>query len=103
MAALDDFARTLVIEQLRRSRTTALLAQRRQMESEVAAKANEFVNRRTLESMDRPTMDRLEALIDGGASVEQIQSFIAANVPNKDQLVANALIEFRNLYLGSSS
>jgi hypothetical protein len=100
VATLNDYARDLLTEQLKRNGGSVTPAVRGEMEVELVGRLNDFINRRTLESMDEATLARFEAFVDSDPPATEIQRFVEANVPNKVYIVSEALKEFRKLYLG---
>ncbi len=79
-------------------------AVRQQLVSDLLQRAADMVNKRLIESMDEPTVDRLNALLDSAPDDPKVfEDFITQNVPNKETIAATALVEFRALYLGKDA
>lgn len=77
---------------------------RAQLISELTGRANDFLNRRLLDAMSDEAVEQFNKLLnEPSLTTEQVQNFITANVPNRDQVVAAALVEFRALYLGDKA
>lgn len=79
-------------------------AVREQLVHELTGRATDFVNRRLIDAMSDETVEQFNALLDDDSlDPAKAQQFVEANVPNKDQVVAAALVEFRALYLGDKA
>ena len=74
-----------------------------QLEADLSSRAIDLINRRVLEAMPEQTLSHFEALLDSDASQEAMQEFIEYNVPNREYVIAQALLEFRQLYLGDKA
>jgi hypothetical protein len=75
---------------------------RQQMVKNLSERAVNLVNKRLVENLPEDKVAELEKLIDSQPeNAEAYQKFIDENLPNKDQVVAIALAEFRSLYLGT--
>jgi len=78
-------------------------AVRKQLVDDLTDRATDLVNRRLVEAMSEEDVKAFGELLDqqpeDGAAV---QAFIEAHVPEKQDIAARALLEFRSLYLGSS-
>jgi len=70
---------------------------------ELSERLEDFINRRVIDAMDGPTVERFTALLDTGPDAPAVQAFIERNVPNRQRVAASALTEFRNLYLGRTA
>lgn len=74
---------------------------RTQLVSELTSRASDFLNARLIDAMSDETVEHFSAMLDDESTTpEQVQNFIATNVPDKDRVIASALAEFRVLYLG---
>lgn len=72
-----------------------------QLVSDLSARAADMVNKQVVESMNEDVLQEFEVLIDTKADDTQaVQDFIDNKVPNKEEIAAKALLEFRTLYLG---
>jgi hypothetical protein len=72
-----------------------------QMVRDLSERANDLINRRLIDAMTEEQADRFDQLLQTNPDVRAVQAFIEASVPNRDLVVSSALIEFRNLYLGT--
>lgn len=61
----------------------------------------DLIDREAISAMSEPNVDKLNQMLDEGASNDAVQSFIASVVPNMQQIVAQATIRFRKAYLNS--
>jgi hypothetical protein len=74
---------------------------RQQLAEDLSSRLNDFINKRLIESMPEDVLAKFEEQLDSGnATTESLQQFVADNLPDKEQVTANALMEFRALYLG---
>lgn len=79
-------------------------AVRAQLVAELTSKANDLINRRLIDAMSDEVVSHFNDLVeDENTDAAAVQQFITTNVPNRDQVVAAALIEFRALYLGEKA
>jgi len=77
---------------------------RQQLVSELTSRAADFVNQRLIQNMSDEALPHFESLLDEDpVDAQRIQEFIATNVPDKEKIAANALLEFRILYLGEKA
>ncbi len=77
---------------------------RAQLTDELTSRATDFVNRRLIDAMSDEVAAQFNAFLDDeSVTPEQVQNFVETNVPNREQVVASALVEFRSLYLGDKA
>lgn len=69
---------------------------------DLSERAEKIVNKRLIDSLNEEQFDQLEKLTASSPDEQAVQDFINANVPNKERVVALALAEFRQLYLGTA-
>lgn len=75
-----------------------------ELAAELTDRAISFVNQRLVLAMTDDVANRFADLAESGqADDEALQKFIEENVPNKDQVLAVALSDFRTLYLGNKA
>ncbi|HSW78626.1 MAG TPA: DUF5663 domain-containing protein [Candidatus Babeliales bacterium] len=67
---------------------------------DLTTRLNDLINRRLLDAMDDKTLAEFNKMIEKEAEATELQEFIDKNVPDKQQIVTAALLEFRQLYLG---
>ena len=76
---------------------------RQRMVQNLTERANDLINKRLIEAMNDDQVEQLNQLLDSEPHNPQaVQDFTAQHLPNKDQIAAAALAEFRELYLGHS-
>jgi hypothetical protein len=69
---------------------------------DLTSRAAQLINRRLLESLSEDDARELDRLTDEQPDNAQlVQTFIEAHVPNSQQVITQALVEFRELYLGN--
>lgn len=76
---------------------------RAQLEADLTDSAIRLVNRRLIDAMSEQDVERFNALLDRDPSPQTVQQFIEQHVPNREQVTALALVEFRQLYLGDKA
>lgn len=75
-----------------------------QLRQELSERAATLINRRLIDALSENDTSELDKLLDDRSDdVEAFQQFIADKLPNKDQIVAAALYEFKVLYLGTDA
>ena len=75
----------------------------KQLVSDLSNRLIDFINRRVVESMPAEAVNEFNKLLDGQPSPDQVQEFINNNVPDKDKIILNAMIEFRAAYIGTGT
>lgn len=68
---------------------------------EVSTIASQLVNKRIIDSMTDEQMNEFNKLIGSKPSESEVQKFIDSNVANKHFIAAEALLEFKEMYLVS--
>ncbi|CAN5118794.1 hypothetical protein BH09PAT3_BH09PAT3_4590 [soil metagenome] len=77
---------------------------RAQLVQDLSSRATDFVNRGLINAMSDEAVEHFNTMLDDPSiTPEQVQQFVDTNVANKEQVVANALVEFRALYLGDKA
>lgn len=75
-----------------------------QLASDLKTRAMDLINRRLIDSMNDQDLAEFEKLLDSEPdNTEAMQKFIDEHVPDKEEVVARALLEFRALYLGTAA
>lgn len=75
-----------------------------QLVRDLVDRASALVNRQIIESMSPEVLEKFEEILDSQPdNAGAMQSFINENVPDKEQIAARALLEFRALYLGDKA
>ena len=75
-----------------------------ELKLELAERCANLINKRLIEALNDEHTERLNVLLDEQPdNAEAFQKFITESLPNKDQIVAATLYEFRALYLGSEA
>ncbi len=71
--------------------------------SQIKADLNERVentlNAAIIENLPAEKLEAFEKMLDDNSSAEATQKFCQENVPNLDQVLAAALLDFRRIYL----
>lgn len=76
----------------------------KQMVSDLSVRLTQFLNKRLIEAVPPEAMPELEQLLDQQPpDMSKIQEFIASKLPNMVEITANAMVEFRSLYLGDKA
>lgn len=74
-----------------------------QLVKDLSERAVDLINRRQIDAMTDEQAKQFDDLLAAHPEdVQAAQEFIQKNVPNQDQVVAAALGEFRQLYLGNT-
>ena len=77
---------------------------RAQLVSDLESRLADMINRRLIDAMSEEDALGLEKLLDEQPdNIEAVQGYIEERLPNKDQVVAATLLEFRALYLGDKA
>lgn len=75
---------------------------RAQLVSDLQERAINLMNRRLIEAMSDEDIEAFNKLLDEQPNnAEAMQQFITDHVPNSQQVVTAAMLEFRALYLGT--
>jgi hypothetical protein len=70
---------------------------------DLSERVEKLINTRILETLNDEQLDQFEHLINKQPeNKEALQKFVEENVPEREQITTSALMEFRDLYLGSS-
>jgi hypothetical protein len=73
---------------------------RQQLVNNLTERVANLINRRLIDALPDEKVTELEKLVDTNPQDAQaFQKFMADNVPNQEQVIAAALLEFRGLYL----
>lgn len=72
-----------------------------QLRSDLVVRAENLINAEILANMPESLLDDFEKKLNGGND-EEIQVFCKQNIPNLDEVVANALIKLKNIYLADT-
>ena len=73
-----------------------------QLVKDVTQMAEDLINKRLLDALSDEQFDQLEKIAGHQPDQKSIQDFIDKNLPNKQQIVTEALTDFRNTYLGTT-
>jgi hypothetical protein len=74
---------------------------RQQLIAELNGRISDFINRRLVDSMSDEALPPFEAMLDQQpVDQQQVQQYINEHVPNMNDVVTKALLEFRTIYLG---
>lgn len=75
---------------------------RKRLVSDMKTRVNDLINNRIIDNMNDKQLDEFNKLIDTKPDEKTVQDFIDKNVSNKQQVATAALIEFKQLYLGTA-
>jgi hypothetical protein len=74
---------------------------RQELYNELASRVSDFINRRLVENMEESALPEFGTLLDQEPVDQQkLQQFMTDHVPNSNDIVTKALLEFRSIYLG---
>ncbi|OHA01526.1 MAG: hypothetical protein A3H71_03265 [Candidatus Sungbacteria bacterium RIFCSPLOWO2_02_FULL_48_13b] len=69
-----------------------------QLKKDLRDRVEDRINAATLEHMPPQNLEEFESLLDSGDD-NKLQAFIREHVADLDQVIAGALVQFRNVYL----
>lgn len=72
----------------------------KQIESDLADRVEDRINASILEHMPPQKLEEFNELLEG-ADMEKIQSFCQENIISLNNIVAEEMLNFRNIYLNS--
>jgi hypothetical protein len=93
---MEQFIQQLIEEKGLDSLDAEVLAQ---MKKDLGDRVEAAVNVAILEKMPPEHVEEFQKVVEKGR-VEVIQTFCRGHIPDLDQVVANALMRFRQTYLG---
>ena len=100
MNELTQFAEILLRERLKQHGVSGITDDvLQEMRSDIVERAENLINAMILEKMPKHALSTFESVLDRGNETE-IQAFIAAQIPNMQECVAETLMRFRTIYLG---
>ena len=100
MNELTQFAENLLRERLKQHGITGIEDDvLEEMRNQLVMRAENVINGMILEKMPKHALSAFESVLDRGNETE-IQAFIAAQIPNMQECVAETLMRFRMVYLG---
>jgi hypothetical protein len=76
---------------------------RAQYEADLTERAMDLINRRLIDAMPDQTVGHFNALLDSDPTPQAVQEFVQYNVPNREYVTTEALLELRRLYLGDKA
>lgn len=75
-----------------------------QLVSDLSTRLVDFINRRLINAMDDESVKQFNELLEREpVDPAAVQEFISTHVPNKVQVTADAMAEFRALYIGETA
>lgn len=74
---------------------------REQLKKDLTMRAEDFINVALISSLSEADQTTFETMMDENKSAEELQAFLAAHVPDMNQVVAGALLKFRNIYINA--
>ena len=101
MPPLTEFVQQLIAEQgFTRPIDPEVMEQ---LEADLSSGAIDLINRRLIDAMPEQTVSHFNALLDSDPSPQAVQAFVEHNVPNLEYVTVQALLEFRQFYLGDKA
>lgn len=94
---ITEFIRRLVEEKNFESIDPEVM---RQIKSDLTERVEDRINATILENMPKEKLEEFSALLDS-ANSEEIQAFCQSNIANLDEVIAEALVNFRNSYISA--
>lgn len=74
-----------------------------QLESDLHSQLMDQIDRAVIEALPEEKVDGLNELLDREASEEEIQQYIVASGVDVQRVTTEAMLRFRDLYLGTDS
>ncbi|MCR4312041.1 MAG: DUF5663 domain-containing protein [Candidatus Uhrbacteria bacterium] len=71
-----------------------------EMRQDLLERVGERINAEMLAALAPDKVEQLNEMLDGDQSDEQIREFFFANVPNFQEVLTTAIMNFRSAYLG---
>lgn len=94
---ISEFIRRLVEEKNFESVDLEVM---RQIKSDLTERVEDRINATILENMPKEKLEQFSVLLDS-ANSEEIQAFCQSNIANLDEVIAQALVDFRNTYINA--
>jgi hypothetical protein len=70
------------------------------IKEDLTGRVEDRINAAILENMPKEKLEEFNDLLDS-ANLEKIKPYCQKNIPNLDEIIANELMDFRNIYLNS--
>ena len=70
-----------------------------QIQADLLDSAENIINRELIDALTDEKLTEFNIMFDNDASDEEIQSFLAENIDNIDEIVLNALLELKAQYI----
>lgn len=75
-----------------------------QLKSDLTNRLVDMINQRMVETLSEDALKKFEDILDNHPDdTAMMQAFIDENVPEKEQIAARTMLEFRTLYLGKDA
>lgn len=81
--------------------TTADDEMREEMLKELFARFDNYMTSSIVENLKEEDMEEFIKMGDEGRTREEIEKFISEKIPNAQEVFSQAMMDFRNLYLGN--
>jgi len=94
--SLDEFIDKLIAEKSFENIDGETMAQ---MKEDLMSRIEDRINAAILEAMPEDKLEDFNKILDSGTP-ENIQKFTQENIPNAEEVIAKALVSFRERYLG---
>lgn len=95
--AINVFIQRLIEEKKFENQDAEVLAQ---IKNDLTERVEDRINATILENMPPGKLMDFDQIMDS-EDMEKIQAFCQANIPDLENIIAQALVEFRNTYLNS--
>lgn len=73
---------------------------REELRKDLLARLDEFIMAKVVSSLTDEQVASFESMLKEGKTGEEVQAFISSNVPDFTNFLTNAMLEFKNVYLG---
>lgn len=67
---------------------------------ELYAQLDDYMMSTIVEKLDANQLEEFTKMAEDGKTREELQEYLRAHIPNATEIFANAMIEFRDIYLG---
>lgn len=99
--SLSDFLAQLLVEKHGEGLSADNASQ---MQADLLPKLERFITLKIMTALGQSNKDDLESfmqMMEAKKPMEEVQKFVDSKIPNGSQLIAQALLEFQNIYLGA--
>lgn len=68
---------------------------------ELYTRLDDYMIGTIMEKLPQDKMEEFTKMAEGGKTRDELQKYLQDNIPNATEIFANAMVDFRNLYLGN--